>query len=117
MARGLSDKIHGIEMAEPIGPQLRKWISENLETVRFRLAEIISSEPAYESEDGWELWFTDAVDRLQTRELTRLVLVPSDYVDGPKELVEWAKRCTDAHRKIAPPSEVWDWFMENGGMM
>jgi len=96
---------------EGIGPKTVKWIQNNLGEVRSHLYAVLDAEEV-EEHDGWAIWVVDSVERLEVREITQLVLVPTAFKDAPACVWEWARDCAKAHKRIRPPLAVYDWLWD-----
>lgn len=114
LAERICLRLNGNACVEVVGPRLSRWLSENLSTVRGRLRATI--EPlATVPVDDWEVWFTDAVDKVEVRGLTRLVLAPAYYdTDAPEEVLAWLYDCAKAGKRIKAPSSYFDWLWDMG---
>lgn len=106
-------KMKGNDAVEIIGPRLSGWLSENLSTVRGRLRAIIKPSACVPVGD-FEIWFCDAVDRVEVREKTRLVLAPADHQDASEEVLAWLYDCARAGKRVKAPSEYFDWLWDKG---
>lgn len=107
-------KLNGNACMEIVGPRLSRWVSDNLSIVRGRLRATIEPSATVPVDD-WEVWFCDAVDKVEVRTVTKLVLAPAYYdSDAPEEVLAWLYDCAKAGRRIKAPSIYFDWLWDMG---
>ena len=116
LAKRISLKLNGNACMEVVGPCLSRWLSENLSIVRGRLCDTIEPSAIVPvDDDDWEVWFTDAVDKVEVRTVTKLVLAPAYYdSDAPEEVLAWLYDCAKAGKRIKAPSSYFDWLWDMG---